>query len=255
MAASGYLSLNGDTDREPVKPYGDQALMQGGLHAALGIVTSLYAGDRGGTAPEVDASATEAAGSLIAGALQRWHAMDRPQRRNGPRPASFDANRLYPSTVRPCADGHVHVHCHNRFHDLISILMESPRLREPDVLDTPLGHADEIDAAMDAWLSTRTRREAVAAAQELRVPMTEVFSPAEVLANESGHLTQRGFFVDMQHPEVGSIPQPGAPVRLPASPWRNERAPRLGEDNIAVFCDELGLTRRQLAQLTAAGVV
>lgn len=255
MAASGYLSLNGDPDRTPVKPYGEQAAYQGGLHAAIGVVAALAAREADGAGQRVDASIADAAGFLHAGALQRQQLMQRPQVRAGARPAGFGPDRLYPSTVRPCADGHVHVHCHNRFHDLISVLMQEPRLSEPDVLATPLGHADEIDALMDRWLAQRTRFGAVAEAQELRIPMTEVLSPAEVVADIHGQHAARGFFANVPHPVADDVPQPGAPMLLDATPWRIARAPLLGEHNDAVYAGELGLSRRDLALLSAAGVV
>jgi crotonobetainyl-CoA:carnitine CoA-transferase CaiB-like acyl-CoA transferase len=256
MAASGYLSLNGDPDREPVKPYGDQAQYQAGLHAALGTLAALRAREQqhaGGQ--RVDVSAQEAAGFLTAGALQRQVLMRRPQVRCGPRPAGFAPNRLYPSTIRPCADGHVHVHCHNRFPELISVLMQEPRLATPEVLSEPLGHADEIDALMDAWLAKRTRAEAVAEAQELRIPMTEVFTPAEVVDDVLGQHAARDAFACVEHPVVGTVTQPAAPIVMRATPWRVARAPLLGEHTGEVLCGELGLSTRELARLAAAGVV
>jgi formyl-CoA transferase len=255
MAAGGYLSLNGDPDREPVRPYGDQSEHQAGLHAALGTLAALRAREGGAPGQLVDVSMQEASGFLTAGALQRHALMRRTQTRAGARPAGFAPNRLYPSTVRPCVDGHVHVHCHNRFHDLISVLMDEPRLAEPDVLAEPLGHADEIDALMDRWLATRSRREAVAEAQDLRVPMAEVFNPGEVMDDELGHLRERGFFVDVAHPVAGAVRQPGAPVVMPASPWRIRRAPLLGEHTVDVLCGDLALSRCDLTRLSAAGVV
>ncbi len=255
IAASGYLSLNGDPDRAPVKVYGDQSAHQGGLHAALGILAALAARDADGAGQRVDASIADAAGFMHGGALQRWAQLGRPQVRSGARPAGFSAERLYPSTVRPCADGHVHVHCHNRFHDLISVLMQEPRLAAPDLLATPLGHADEIDALMGRWLAPRTRVEAVNEAQELRIPMTEVLTPGEVVADVHGQHAARGFFATVAHPVAGDVMQVGAPMRLDATPWRVERAPLLGEHNAQVYCGELGLSGGDLAMLAAAGVV
>lgn len=255
LAASGYLSLNGDPDRPPVKPYGDQAAYQGGLHAAIGILAALAARDTDGAGQRVDASIADAAGFLHAGALQRQQLMARPQVRAGARPAGFGPDRLYPSTVRPCADGHVHVHCHNRFHDLISVLMQEPRLAEPDLLATPLGHADEIDALMDRWLAPRTRFDAVAEGQELRIPMTEVLSPAEVVADVHGQHAARGYLATVSHPVADDVVQMGAPMRMDRTPWRTARAPMLGEHNDDVYRGELVLSARDLALLSAAGVI
>lgn len=255
FALSGYMSLNGDPDREPVKVYGSQAELQGGLHAALAVATAVLAREHGAPAQHADVSCAEAAGSMLSGALQRHTLMRRPQHRNGARPAGFGPERLYPSTVRPCADGHVHVHCHNRFPDLLSVLMEEPRLAAPDVMDSPLGHADEIDALMDRWLAGRTRDAAVAEAQELRIPMTEVLDAREVVADAAGHHAARGAFVSVEHPGAGAVLQPGAPLRMGASPWRVARAPLLGEHNAQVFGETLGIAPRDIARLAAAGVI
>jgi crotonobetainyl-CoA:carnitine CoA-transferase CaiB-like acyl-CoA transferase len=256
MAASGYMSLNGDADREPIKLHGHQAELQAGLHTALGIAAARRARDVGGPAAErIDTSVAEAGGFLTAGAVQRRVQMDRPQRRAGPRPAGFAPNRLYPSTIRPCADGHVHVHCHNRFPDLISMLMDEPRLAAPEILAEPIGHADEVDALMDAWLSTQRRDDAVSVAQELRVPMTEVFTPAEVMRDVHGQFAARQSLVAVAHPAAPTVTQPGAPVVMPRSPWRVERAPMLGEHNDEIYVSELGLSPRGLGPLAAAGVI
>ena len=256
MALGGYMSLNGDPDQEPLKVYGDQSAFQAGAHAAFGVMAALRARDHtAGSGQHVDVAAAEASLFLTAGALQRHALMGRPQVRAGARPAGFAPNRLYPSTVRPCADGYVHVHCHNRFHDLVSVLMQEPRLAAPEILAEPLGHADEIDAYMDGWLATRTRAAATAEAQELRVPMAAVLDPGEVVEDRLGQLTARRFFVDVEHPVAGRLCQPGAPVRMSATPWRTTRAPLLGEHNAEVFCGELGLSARELAALAAAGVV
>jgi len=96
-----------------------------------------------------------------------------------------------------------------------------------ELLDLPTGNADAIDEHMDRWLADHDRAEVVQRAQDLRVPFTEVFSPAEVLNDP--HLAERGFFVELEYPELGTITQPGAPVQLGVTPWRSGRAPSLGE--------------------------
>jgi crotonobetainyl-CoA:carnitine CoA-transferase CaiB-like acyl-CoA transferase len=254
-AAGGYRSMNGDLDREPVKPYGHAVTYQAGLHAALGTLVGLAARDRDGAGQVVDVATAEAAAFLVGGALQRSQIPGREIRRNGARVVGFGPGYHYPSTIRPCAGGFVHAHSHNRFPELLGALLQEPRLTEPDLVAERMGHADEIDAALDAWLAARDKWSAAAEAQELRVPFTEVLDPAEVVEDRLGHLGARGFFVDVEHPVVGTVTQPGAPVIMPATPWRTARAPLLGEHNVDVYCGELGLPRRDLARLAAAGVV
>ena len=62
-----------------------------------------------------------------------------------------------------------------------------------------------------------------------------IFSPEEAFENE--HFKARGFQTEVVH-EVGEPPirYPGAPYRLPASPWAiSRRAPRLGEHTTEVL--------------------
>jgi crotonobetainyl-CoA:carnitine CoA-transferase CaiB-like acyl-CoA transferase len=62
-----------------------------------------------------------------------------------------------------------------------------------------------------------------------------IYSPEEAL--EDPHFAERGFHVEVEHPELGrSFRYPGAPYRFTRTPWRiDRRAPRLGEDNDAIF--------------------
>ena len=62
-----------------------------------------------------------------------------------------------------------------------------------------------------------------------------IFSPEEAFENE--HFKARGFQTDVLH-DPGGLPirYPGAPYRLPASPWAiSRRAPRLGEHTAEVL--------------------
>jgi crotonobetainyl-CoA:carnitine CoA-transferase CaiB-like acyl-CoA transferase len=255
MALSGYLAMTGDRDREPVKPYGAQSEYQAGLHAALGVLAALTAHDSVG-GQHVDASSVEAAAFLTGGAVARAVAFERESVRNGTRPVGLPPEYLYPSVVRPCAGGgYIYVHRHNRFPDLLAALMQEPRLAAPELLASPLGYADETDALIDRWLSSRDKWRAVAEAQELRVPFTEVLDPGEVMADRLGQHTARGFFAPAGPTIAGSIRQPGAPVHMSATPWSIARAPLHGEHNVAVYCDELGLSHRDLSRLSAAGVI
>lgn len=44
-------------------------------------------------------------------------------------------------------------------------------------------------------------------------------------------------------------------MRMTATPWQVGRAPLLGEHNVEIYCERLGLSRRDLVRLRQAGVV
>ncbi len=225
-AAGGYAMLTGSPEREPLKSYGSLVEYQAGAHTALGVLAALHARRAGGRGQIVDVSAMEAATFLLGGVEQNAHFYGTVARRNGTRLLGFPDHHSYPSTIRPCADGYVHAHSNNRYTDLLATLIPHPRLTAPDLLERMMAHADEIDAIMDAWLADKTRREVVQRAQELRLPFTEVMEPGEVMAD--AHHRERQSFVTIDHPGAGPVLQPGAPIRMSATPWADRPAPMLG---------------------------
>lgn len=251
-AASGYMSLTGSAEREPIKSYGHLIEYQAGAQAALGVLAALFAREKTGAGQVVDVSQMEAGTFLLGGVEQIAYFHRRVVLRNGTRLLGFAPQHSYPSTIRPCADGFVHCHSNNRHLDLLGVLIPHPRLSDPEVLSALMGHADEIDEIMDEWLADKGKRDVVAAAQELRLPFTEVMAPGEVMGDS--HHKERGSFVVVDHPGAGPIQQPGAPFRMSESPWITAPAPELGEANPDV-AGELGLQPGELAMARALEVV
>jgi len=256
-ALGGYLILTGEREQPPIKAYGRQMEYQAGLQAAVGTLVAPRAAHAknapADVAPVVDVAGYEAAIFVLGGPAQVYAVQGEDLQRNGTRLIGLGDHHPYPSTLRPCLGGYVHAHSNNRHWDLISILMDEPRLTAPHLLEAPTRHADEIDALMDPWLADKDKFEVVQRAQELRVPFTEVMTPSEVLAER--HYEERGFWAMLEHPVAGSLRQPGPPVRMSATPWETRRAPLLGEHNAEVFRGQLGLASVDLARLRAAGVL
>jgi benzylsuccinate CoA-transferase BbsE subunit len=229
-AAGGYLRITGKPEREPVKAWGEQAQLQAGVHAALATVAAVRAKGDAHRGQHVDVAVTDAVSFLLGGTLQSAYFFGREPSRNGTRLVGFGPGHTYPSTIRPCRDGYVHAHVNSRFPETMAAFFDDPRLADPDLLATMLGHADEIDALMSPKLEREDRAEIVREAQALRIPFTEVLRPSEVLADGDGHHAARGFFVDQDHPIAGRARYPGPPIRMGESRWREGRAPLLNED-------------------------
>ena len=81
-----------------------------------------------------------------------------------------------------------------------------------------------------------------------------IYAPEEML--EDQHFKARGFPVEVEHPELGrSLTYPGAPYKLPASPWSiRRRAPQLGEDTAEVLA-EVGLDAAAQESLRTQGAI
>ncbi|MGH2632106.1 MAG: CoA transferase, partial [Tepidiformaceae bacterium] len=227
--------LTGSPRREPIKSYGSVVEYQAGAHLGLGVLAALHARRANGSGQIVDVSAMEAATFLLGGVEHNAFFYGEVARRNGTRLLGFPDHHSYPSTIRPCADGYVHAHSNNRYIDLLAALIPHPRLTAPDLLETMMAHADEIDEIMDAWLADKTRAEVVRRAQELRLPFTEVMEPGEVMAET--HHRERKSFVTIDHPGAGPVLQPAAPIRMGATPWADRPAPMLGAHTREVLAE------------------
>ena len=79
-------------------------------------------------------------------------------------------------------------------------------------------------------------------------------SPQAVVRDR--HLAERGFFVDMDHPEMGTVRLPRLPLNVNHSPFgRYEHAPSIGEHNDYVFRELLKMPEEEIAQLQEEQVI
>ena len=252
-AASGYMSLAGDPDREPHKAYGEQTAIHAGYQGALAAIAAITARDASGVGQWIDVAQAEAAAFLSGGGSPAAYILrGEIAKRSGARLNGQQAHSNYPSTFRPCADGGwIHAHGNFRYPQLMGEVMD-PRLNDPEILKTPHGHADEIDAIMDEWLAQYDKWEVVRRAQAARLHFTEVMTPAEVLSD--GAYVERDFWFTYHHPEAGDVMQPGPMVRMSATPWTNAPAPSLGEHNAAVLA-HLGFSPDEILVLAEHRVI
>ncbi len=112
-----------------------------------------------------------------------------------------------------------------------------------------------IAAALEHFFANIPLEEAWHGGQELGLPWGAIRSMDEIIDDQ--HLQHRGFFVEVEHPELGrSFTYPGPAALYSQSPWRiSRRAPLIGEHNAEIFCGELGLSTAELAVLAESGVV
>jgi crotonobetainyl-CoA:carnitine CoA-transferase CaiB-like acyl-CoA transferase len=69
------------------------------------------------------------------------------------------------------------------------------------------------------------------------------------------HLSERGFFAEIDHPHVGTLRYPGAQFKMSETPWRAGRAPLLGEHTQEVLTGLLGYDESEMAALREKGAL
>jgi crotonobetainyl-CoA:carnitine CoA-transferase CaiB-like acyl-CoA transferase len=114
-------------------------------------------------------------------------------------------------------------------------------------------HWDEVFELVSSWTREHDKREVMCLMSKAGVPCGAVLDSADLFSDE--HLRAREMVVDLHHPDRGSIPYPGCPIKLGGSPQvRIEAAPRLGAHNEEVL-SELGLSEAEVQELRRDGVI
>ena len=115
-------------------------------------------------------------------------------------------------------------------------------------------HAQEINKHIAEWMINQTKEEVYHRAQALNCPAGMVTTVEDLVASEQ--LKARGFFADVEHPEMGKFKCPTASYHFSKTPMRLEHpAPLLGEHNEEILIKRLGYTPEELAQMRGAGSI
>jgi crotonobetainyl-CoA:carnitine CoA-transferase CaiB-like acyl-CoA transferase len=131
----------------------------------------------------------------------------------------------------------------------------------PDLVDQPwfatgtgrAAHADELDAAVAAWVAARSRDEVVAAFDAAEAAVAPVYDVRDVLADPQ--YAALGTAVTVPDEELGAVRMQNVPFRMSATPGAIRHAGRRhGQDTDAVL-REHGLSAEEVAALRAGGVL
>jgi crotonobetainyl-CoA:carnitine CoA-transferase CaiB-like acyl-CoA transferase len=251
QAASGFMSLNGNPEGEPVKSATFFADDLGGLHGAMAALAALRYRDRTGEGQHVDVALLDALlfqsnGFLTLGALGI------PQQRTG-NEFAFAA----PANVYRCADGHVFAGVLLDSHwRVLAELLERPDLSDEAALGTVLGRLEarpRLNELLGGWCAERSVDDVVACFVGAGIPAAPVRSYDQ--AARDPHVQARDMLQPVRHPGGAEIPVTGPAAKLSRTPTRvRSAAPELGEHTEQVL-GEIGVGASELARLRDAGVV
>ena len=113
---------------------------------------------------------------------------------------------------------------------------------------------DRIDEFLSDWTRVRDRDALVGRLRGAGVTAAPVADARDMA--EDSFLEARGFWAELDHPEVGRRRYPGLPIHMNATPPTYRRAaPCLGEHNREVLVDVLGFPPSRIDELERAGIL
>ena len=113
---------------------------------------------------------------------------------------------------------------------------------------------DRIDEVLSEWTRSWDRDDLVALLLRAGVTAAPVADARDMA--EDPFLEARGFWAEVDHPEVGRRRYPGLPIHLSATPATYRRgAPCLGEHNREVLVEVLGFPASRVDEFEGAGLL
>lgn len=116
-----------------------------------------------------------------------------------------------------------------------------------------LAQVDTVEAMVAQWTRTQTPNEAEAKLIAADIPAAPVQNGQEV--SEDPQLNHRRLAEPLDHPAMGPVRHVAPAFHLSRTPARVTPAPLLGQDNLDILGDLLGLSPAEITDLQAQGVV
>lgn len=250
-ALGGHTYIQGDPNREPLRYPDGAAEYTAGMFATVVTMGTLFYSADTSEGQYIDISILECmAGLDYYRHARRTHLGVIQERRGG-------RYSIWPGKVYPCRDGYVGLAGVGPLGNLLAMysVMQIPELLDPKYERAAQREelAEELDAIIQPWLMEHDRYEVFNALQQARV-QAGVCNSAEDLLTDPG-FEARGFWEEVDHPEVGRLAYPGAPLLMSEAAWQTSRAPLLGEHNEEIYRGELGYSAEELTRLSEGGVI
>jgi formyl-CoA transferase len=251
QASSGWLSLNGEPEGNPVKAPTFIADDLAGLHAAFSALAALRHRDQTGEGQYIDVALQDVL-LFQSNGYPTLAAMGYELPRLG---SQFMV--AAPAGVFRCQDGFIMTGVlTDRHWRVLAELIGRPELVEDPNWSTAarrVANRDESNALLQDYLSKRTVASVVEEFLTAKLPVSAVRSYAEAAADS--HVRERGMLEEIELEDGSIAPIVGPAAKFSRTPGRIQgAAPALGRDSQAILAD-LGLDEEAIAALRKDGVI
>jgi benzylsuccinate CoA-transferase BbsE subunit len=181
-ALGGQMSVCGDPDKPPLKPFGQQAFRTAGLFAANGLLLALWKRHSSKQGQYIDISIHECVAGTLDHVLVRYFSEGTIAERQG--------NLYWNQTFKifPCRDGYILLSLFHQWETLVE-WMDSEGMAE-DLKDSKWRgenerreNLDHIIGVLGKWTRTHRVNELVELGQLMRFPWADIASIPQVVEN------------------------------------------------------------------------
>jgi len=207
LAQSGFLYISGDPSMPPCKAPETQAFYFASIFAAAGALAALYRRERTGRGDHIDMSMQEGLAThehIVRLFANEGQILMRQGSQHG---------TVAPARIFPCRDGYVYLYVTRQHWKLFLEIWKEhpPEMDGPEWLNNLYrrAHADEINAAVEAYTRKFTKEELTNLLQPKGIPCVAVNTPLQFANDEQ--VQSRGFMATVEHAGFGGAKQPACP--------------------------------------------
>jgi formyl-CoA transferase len=250
---SGFASMNGFADREPVLPPMYLADSYAGLYGAAAVMIALREVEiNGGGGQVVDLPLLDPVFAVLGPQAANYRLTGKVKPRTGSR-----STNAAPRNAYRCKDG-LYVGLSASTQKMAERVFRS--ISRPDLVDNPryrtnadrVKHAEELDAIIGGFVAERTQADNVAFFEQAEVTIGPIYDISQIV--EDPHVLERELIADYPDPDMGAFPMHHVVPRLSGTPGSiRTPAPRLGEHNRSLLA-ELNVDDAAYDRLLAAGI-
>jgi len=253
---SGMRYVTGFPDNPPARANLSLGDTLSGLHAALGILMSLYHRDahQHGKGQVVDVAIYEACFNMMESLVPEFDKLGEIRERQGAK-----LTGIVPSNTYPTKDGKYIIIGGNGdsiFHRLMIAANREDLANDPRLATNEgrVKHEPLIDAALTEWAQNHTYDEIILLLENADVPSGPILSAADIINHP--HYIEREMFEDHILPEGEKIKLPAFSPKLSETPGQtNWIGPPLGAHNREIYAGLLEMNDEEMLKLAEEGVI
>jgi crotonobetainyl-CoA:carnitine CoA-transferase CaiB-like acyl-CoA transferase len=254
-AMGGLTNLIGEPDGPPMSPGYPLGDLIAGIFGSLSIMMALYHRDtRGGEGQVIDLALFEAVFRFLDFDPIQYDQMKTVHMRTGNRVAY-----VAPSSMFKTKDGKyltLAASTQNVWVRLAEAIGRKELTVDPKFIDNParVENSVEINGIVGAWIEQHTREEVIKQFDKFEVAYSSVFDMEDAFRDIQ--YRAREAMVRVPDPDLGEAIVQNVVPKFSLTPGSVDFLGRkMGEDNEAIYCGELGISQEKLKQLKDSGIV
>jgi len=251
---SGFASINGFPDREPVLPPMYMADSYAGLYGAIGVMVALREVEvNGGRGQVIDLPLLDPLFTVLGPQAANFRLTGEVKQRTGSRSTNSGPRNAYRTK-----DGRyvaLSASTQKMAERLFNVIQRADVIQDPRYRTNAdrVKNAAELDAIIGEFIARKTQAETVAFFEKAEVTIGPIYDISQIL--EDPHFIDREVIADYPDAQMGAYPMHHVVPRLMGTPGAiRSPAPRLGEHNRELLA-EAGVDAAQYEALLKEGVV